>query len=291
MQHYPVSANITSLDSTAISAEGLTRKESAREQLIKYALQPHHLNSLWSLILQTIDENPGFDRFRGATLFAYTKNTKLEFMDASLTQAYNGWQAKWSEVADLQFYNKDRTFIDLTKQVTSEDSALLFDHIPGDYEAEVFLWKKCCLEAYTKSRVVLNTDGSHVKGTPKRTVYPWVTIRDTAGQTLFATPHGQESRDGLIYSQFYGSIKTPFDSSKVYVFNNNSVENLALDPGYIRLLQQEGGGITFSKGVCEFGYLYSKKRTYANLVDNRGKSYGIREEYRISLTIMEEIYQ
>lgn len=56
--------------------------------------------------------------------------------------------------------------------------------------------------------------------------------------------------------------------SKVYVFDNESLENLALDPGYIRSLQQEGGGITFSKGVCEFGYLYSKKRAHANLVDN-----------------------
>jgi hypothetical protein len=89
---------------------------------------------------------------------------------------------------------------------------------------------------YAKSRVVLNTDGSHAKGTPKRTVYPWAMIRDTAGETLFAAPHEQESKDGLIYSQFYGLIKTPFDSSKVYIFDNNSVENLALDPGYIRLL-------------------------------------------------------
>jgi len=75
-------------------------------------------------------------------------------------------------VADPQFYNKDRTFVDLAKQVTSEDSALPYDHIPEDHEAEVFLWKKCCLEAYTKSRVVHNTDKSHVKGTPKHTVYP-----------------------------------------------------------------------------------------------------------------------
>lgn len=291
MQHYPASAHIADLDSTAISAEGLARKQSAREQLIKHPIQPHYLDPLWSLILQTINENPGFNRFQGATLFAHAKNTKLEFMDTGLTQAYDGWQAKWSEVADPQFYNKDRTFVDLAKQVTSQDSALPYDDIPDDHEAEVFLWKKCCLDAYAQSRVVLNADGSHAKGTPKRAVYPWATMRDTAGQTLFATPHGQESRDGLIYSQFYGLIKTPFDSSKIYVFDNDSVENLALDPGYIRSLQQEGGGITFSKAVCEFGYLHSKKRAHANLSDNRGKSYGIREEHRISLTMMEEIYQ
>jgi hypothetical protein len=54
-------------------------------------------------------------------------------------------------VADPQFYNKDRTFIDLVKQVTSEDSALPYNNVPEDCEAEVFLWKKYCLEAYAKS--------------------------------------------------------------------------------------------------------------------------------------------
>src|SRR4051812_49390210 len=114
-------------------------------------------------------------------------------------------------------------------------------------------------------------------------------MRDTTGQTLFAAPHGKESTDGLIYSQFYALIKTPFDSSKVYVFDNESLENLTLDPSYVRSLQQEGGGITFSKAVCEFGYLHSKKRAHANLINNRQKSYGVREEHRISLTMMEEI--
>ena len=93
-------------------------------------------------------------------------------MDSSLTQAYDSWQARWSEVTDPQFYNQDRTFVDLAKQVTSEDSALPYDNIPGHHEAEVFLWKKCCLEAYAKSRVVLNADRSYAKGNPKRTVYP-----------------------------------------------------------------------------------------------------------------------
>ena len=73
--------------------------------------------------------------------------------------------------------------------MTSEDSALPYDYIPEDYEVEVFLWKKCCLDIYTKSRVVLNMDGSRAKGTPKHMVYPWAMIRDIVGQTLFATLH------------------------------------------------------------------------------------------------------
>jgi len=44
----------------------------------------------------------------------------------------------------------------------------------------------------------------------------------------------------------------------MYVFDNDAIENLALDPGYVRSLQQERGGITFSKAACEFGYFYGK---------------------------------
>ncbi|KAH8585655.1 hypothetical protein B0O99DRAFT_696257 [Bisporella sp. PMI_857] len=93
-------------------------------------------------------------------------------------------------------------------------------------------------------------------------------MRDAMNQTFFAAPQRKESQDELIYSQFYNLIKTLFDTCKVYVFNNEALENLALDPGYIRSLQQEGGSITFSKA-----------------------SYGIREEHCISLTMIKEISQ
>ncbi|KFY69396.1 hypothetical protein V496_00281 [Pseudogymnoascus sp. VKM F-4515 (FW-2607)] len=203
-RHLPASARIANLDSIAVSAEGLAQKESAREQLLRHAIQPQYLDPLWVLILETINENPGFHRFRGATLFLNAKNTKLELNRTSLTEAY---------------------------EVSSQDTAVPYDQIPEDHEAEVFLWKKCCLDAYSRTRAVLNVDGSKAKGNPKRTTYNWATMRDSMGLTLFAAPQGAESRDGLIYSQFYRLIKT-FDSAKVYVFDNDSAENLALDPGY-----------------------------------------------------------
>lgn len=290
VQHYPATTRVADMDSAAASAESFARKRSSREQLLKHTIQPQYLDSLWEHIQETIAENPVFHRFQGATLFVHAKNTKLDFMHSSLTGLFDKWDDRWSKVADPEFYNKDRAFVDLAKQVTSEDSALPYDEIPDAHEAEVFLWKKCCLEAYSKTRIVTSAGKSRAKGNPRRTVYPWATMRDTIGQTMFAAPHGEESTDGLIYSQFYALIKTPFDSAKVYVFDNDSVENLALDPGYIRSLQQEGGAVTFSKAVCEFAFLHSKKRAHANLIDNQWKSYGIREEHRISLAMMEEIY-
>lgn len=289
MQHYPVSAHVAGLDARALAAENMARKESAREQLLKYVLQPQHLDVLWTHIRERVAENPGYSRFGGATLFAHSKNTKLEHMDASLTSAYGRWEQAWSRVADPQFYSRERTYVDLGKQVTSEDSALPYDSLPAEHEAEVYLWKRCCLEAYARTRIKTLANGTKARGSPGVRTYPWATTRESMGQTLFAPPHSQESADGLIYTQHYALIKTPFDTSKTYVFQNDALENLALDPGYIRSLQQQGGGATFSQRVCEFAYLHSKKRAHANLTDNRWRSYGVREEHRVSLAMMDAV--
>ena len=71
-----------------------------------------------------------------------------------------------------------------------------------------------------------------------------------------------------MYSQFYGTIKLLFNVSKVYVFNNKVVKNLALNPSYVCLLQKQGSGISFNKKSCIAFYLYSKKCTTINLRDS-----------------------
>ena len=94
-----------------------------------------------------------------------------------------------------------------------------------------------------------------------------------------------------MYSQFYGTIKLLFNVSKVYVFNNKVVKNLALNPSYVCLLQKQGSGISFNKKSCIASYLYSKKRAAINLRDSQRQSYGTREEYCVSLAIIDEIYK
>ena len=163
--------------------------ESANQQLVAHTIQPRYLDELWTLVGRTIDKNSGFHRFQGATLFTHSKNTKLATNDSTgLVEAYNGWKRQWLNATDPEFYNPDRTFVDIAKQITSQDSALPYDQIPENHEAEVFLWKKCCLDEYCRTRMVLNPDGSKAKGNPRRTVYSWATMRDRMSQTLFAAP-------------------------------------------------------------------------------------------------------
>ncbi|KAF2279842.1 uncharacterized protein EI97DRAFT_438948 [Westerdykella ornata] len=256
--YLPASEDNASRAVTAVSAETFKRKESTH-------------------------------RFCSPTLFVHAKNTKLAHMADDLSVAYQRWEEAWTEAADPQFYSKDRTYVDIAKTITSEDYAYPYDSVPEQFEAETFLWKRCCLESYARTCVKLLEDGKRAQGSPQVATYPWATMRDSMGQTLSTVPRGQENMDGLVYSQFYANIKTPFDDSKVYVFDNEAIENLALDPGYVRSLQQQGGSATFSESVCKASYLHSKRRAFSNLRDNQRRSYGIREEHRVSLTMLEEI--
>ncbi|KAF2622008.1 hypothetical protein BU25DRAFT_481051, partial [Macroventuria anomochaeta] len=131
LQHYPVSAEVARLDATVLSAETFAKKSSSREQLLKYALQPQHLHQIWTCIQDSVACNPLFSRFRGAALFAHSKNTKLEYMTEDLSTTFCKWQNSWSRVTDPQFCSKDSTFVDLGKQVTSEDSNLLHNTVPS----------------------------------------------------------------------------------------------------------------------------------------------------------------
>ncbi|KAJ4333398.1 hypothetical protein N0V95_009434 [Ascochyta clinopodiicola] len=114
-------------------------------------------------------------------------------------------------------------------------------------------------------------------------------MRDSMGLTLLTKPRGQENMDRLVYLQFYSTIKSPFDVSKVYVFDNQAMENLALNPGYVRSLQKQGGGISFNEKSCAAAYVYSKKRAAINLRDSQRQSYGTREEHCVSLAIIDKM--
>ncbi|KAF2177169.1 hypothetical protein K469DRAFT_697471 [Zopfia rhizophila CBS 207.26] len=152
LQHYPASAHVTELDSTMLSAESLTRKESIRAQLL------------------------------------------------NLTSVFGRWEERWFKVTNPQFYNKNHTYVDLVKQVTSKDSALPYNQIPDNRKAEVFLWRKCYLKAYAQTREVLNTNSSQAKGNAKHTMYLFTMMRDMMDQTLFTLSYREKSMDGLIYS-------------------------------------------------------------------------------------------
>jgi hypothetical protein len=305
--YYPASKRVAEHTATAAATEGFVRKFSSRRQIIDHTVQQEDLELLWPLICNRIEEAVAVGapeaRFAKPLLFISHKNSKLQYMKSGaakdilqlLPMAYDAWLRGWTFGMDERFYSKEDTFVDLAKQTTSWDSALPFDQLSSDTRAEVYIWRQCCLKKYlaTRRRHCHRRHRKRKQGAqaPEVTYYPFATFGQAGGITI-ASKYGSAAYiAGLIYSQFYSLIKVPFDAAKVYIFNNDAMENLALDPAYVQTLQHVGGAVAFSPKVCEISYLCSKSRAHVNFEDNQWRSYGVREEHRLSMKAVEKIVQ
>jgi hypothetical protein len=103
--------------------------------------------------------------------------------------------------------------------------------------------------------------------------------------TITSASTGADLAGGLVYSQYYNLIKAPFDAQKVYALQPPVYENLALDPLYLRSLREAGRATIADHATLKRGYLLAKRRAALNLQECTNKSFGIREEHRISLSL------
>ncbi|KFZ25059.1 hypothetical protein V502_00463 [Pseudogymnoascus sp. VKM F-4520 (FW-2644)] len=296
LQHYPTSAATIKANALAGGKERYVKVPHSREQFLSYVIKPEHLDAIWQGMRQRISGTPRFACFQQLTLFLNQKNSKVNYISPGLQGALGEWRAHWATATNAEFLNKEQVYIDVGKQVTSPSTKL-----PGQHDeasaAETFLYRRCCLESFIKRWKAMASDSataSNSASAPTKSMftcvpYMWATLRDASSQTVAATPSSQAFQDGYVYSQFYNVVKAPFDAAKVYIFNNDSLESIALDPAYVRSLYKAGGATAFSQKACLTSYLYSKTRAHVNLADCKSKSYGIREEHRLSLSMVDEI--
>lgn len=73
-----------------------------------------------------------------------------------------------------------------------------------------------------------------------------------------------------------------FVAGNHYPFTHQGLDTLALDPGMVRSWQHVGGAISHSPLMVLRAYLHTKIRCYAALEGCRFRSYGTREEYRVT---------
>ena len=109
-----------------------------------------------------------------------------------------------------------------------------------------------------------------------------------ASSLTSVTPKRSRQREGgLIYSQFYASVKELSDATKCFPFNNDGLEEMALDPQIRKGARQAASSHRRDAKIIEFAYLASKRRTRDALTDSRKKSFGIREEHRITWALFQ----
>ncbi|KFY69298.1 hypothetical protein V496_00358, partial [Pseudogymnoascus sp. VKM F-4515 (FW-2607)] len=170
------------------------------------------------------------------------------------------WRRQWAYAINDEFLNSKDIYIDIGKQVTSP-TALLPSLDSEDSNAETYLYRKCCLESFTSWWRTATANASASSGSGAGTA-------DVGGQTIEANAKSYAFKSGYVYSQFYNVIKAPFDAAKLYPFTNDGLENLALDPDYIKGLYKAGGATAFSQDASLKSYIYSKTRASANITSS-----------------------
>ncbi|GKU15871.1 unnamed protein product [Fusarium langsethiae] len=107
-------------------------------------------------------------------------------------------------------------------------------------------------------------------------------LRDTGSLTIETGKRSSRRAAGLLYSQFYSSVKEVFAAGNVYPFTNTAIETLALDKKLRKTWELVGGGLSHQPAALIKAYLYTKLRCHYALLGSMQKSFGTREEHRVS---------
>lgn len=112
--------------------------------------------------------------------------------------------------------------------------------------------------------------------------YPQSLLRDQGSITVAPPPTSPLYRRGLLYVQQYNSSKNILATRKVYPFQDNRLNTLALDLGMVRTWQYIGGAISHSPIAVLRAYIHIKRRCHAAFQGCQNRSYSTREEFRVT---------
>ncbi|KAH7109785.1 hypothetical protein EDB81DRAFT_849298 [Dactylonectria macrodidyma] len=287
VQHYPSSYDHSRYNSTARGVERLAQRVHpvAREQQLVYYLPPEALADVWANILASVQE-PGFQQFQDVTILLQAKNLKVLTKDITWEKMVSRFQEYWANAIDESHITADLYF-DIGKETCPQQaskvmpwSQLAAEAIDGptDRRAETLLYRRCCLESYAFQAL----DGSTDEAKQKQVFYPFSMLRDTGSLTIETGKRSSRRAAGLLYSQFYPSVKEIFAAGNVYPFTNTAIETLALDKKLRKTWELVGGGLSHQPAALIKAYLYTKLRCHYALLGSMQKSFGIREEHRVS---------
>ena len=113
-------------------------------------------------------------------------------------------------------------------------------------------------------------------------------LYDASSLTSVTLKESKQRKGGLIYSHFYGSVKEMVDASKCKPFDNDALEEMALDPQLRRAARNIAGGHRREVQIVERAYTASKRRARAAILGSKRRSFGIREEHRIAWELFQQ---
>ena len=281
IQHYPSTFYHGKYNSTARGVEGRSRKVDtiAREQQLMHFLPPEKLHAVWETIQELVGQ-PGLQQFKDVTIFVHAKNLKTLIRDTTWVGMTARLGRYWGTVVD-EAYISSQLYFDLGLETYPGQDLSTAD---PDSPAETLLWRRCCLESF-HSWLRAGDEAAACR----QTVYPAALLQDSISMGIEPGSKSQLRADGLLYAQFYSSVKEVFAAGNQYPFTNTAIETLALDPQLQRTWQHVGAGLSHDPVALIKAYLYAKARCYHGIEGSIGKSFGTRQEFRVAADLLAAI--
>jgi hypothetical protein len=114
-------------------------------------------------------------------------------------------------------------------------------------------------------------------------------LYNASGLTSVTPKQSMFRQGGLIYSQFYNSIKEVYDAARYFPFGKDALQELALDLQIRKGAHNAGRGSYKDTKVLISAYCESKRRVREAILASTNKSFGTREEHRINWTIFRRL--
>lgn len=223
---------------------------------------------------------------------------------------FENYQKHWNIFINFQFLSSTNCWIDIGKEIVhsayrchrtdindpcSQDnnscigeygsSSSCYEPMAQPY---TYIWRRSCLK---KKAEQFKLDVPRAEN--RAEYYPWALTFEGANMTLTPGKRHPLRLAGLVYSQYYSSAKEIFDAAKTYPWEDKALEGLTIDS---TLHQQWKAASKFRRNgwnpkKVKAVYMASKLRVFQALKNAPFRSYGTREEHRISISLLHQIGQ
>ncbi|KAJ4078456.1 hypothetical protein NW760_015165 [Fusarium oxysporum] len=282
LQHLPASYRHALATCRAPQVENrLFETPSCQTQLrMSYFLPPQGLQQLWDHVLAAVCQ-PRYQDFRDPELYMEAKGTKVLFKypdaPSDLLAVMNSFDCKLHHILDFSHMHIDQLYIDVDKKTYPMPNGV------SSPEPQTYLWRRCCIRHHLGQLY----DGNIPKS--GQNFYHESMLRDAGGMTSLTPVRSRLRRGGVLYGQMYSLTKEIVDAARTYPFQNPDLRHLALDPQLRNGMQSISSKPASGRNVTDRAYLASKRRCHYGLTDSKQRSFGVREEYRISWTSFQSV--
>ena len=150
-----------------------------------------------------------------------------------------------------------------------------------------WMWRQCCLDKVVEEFKMKEYKGSGLDVTG----YRWCLTRDIGNVTIAGRKQSILRKGGLAFSQFYAMNKLQFDANSHFPWDDgdDTMALMALDKHYHQALAATIGSKPVDMRECRSSFNSSGRRYLMGIRESENKSFGAREEHRMTLTLLKAV--